>query len=213
MSGLISGFSCTNWSCVQTLGRSSIDPKIILFQSHFGFYSAGENRGSSMQLSSFPVSKIVFFFSTGSISENENPAIHLLGIHWNGIQHEASTPHLYHRGNRRLSAHHHLLVNVSLGQVTARSDFKNLKSERVYHWLFVHLPLRCFVCKLQTFVDGVLLTEMRRACEAKRLSSNVDNCFIFQSLTRHKGSQWLVSTSDLNQISLRIVSLDMFFSV
>lgn len=82
---------------------------------------------------------------TGSISENEDPPLPLPGLDGNGIKCQTPTPPLYHRGNCSLSAHHYLLVNVSLGQVT--EAFNNLKSKKDWtqkkcgvSWEFVHSP-------------------------------------------------------------------------
>lgn len=67
--------------------------------------------------------------STGSLFEDEDPHVPLIGLYGNQFKCQTPTPPLYHRGNRHLSANHHILVNISLGQVTAR-PFNQPKSER-----------------------------------------------------------------------------------
>lgn len=56
----------------------------------------------------------------GSIPENEDCCLSLLGLHGSWIQCQTSPSPLYHRSNCGLSANHYILVNLSLGQVTVR---------------------------------------------------------------------------------------------
>lgn len=62
----------------------------------------------------------VLFGFSGPIPENEDRSLSLLGLHGNWIQCQTPLSPLYHRSNCGLSAHHHILVNLSLGEVTMR---------------------------------------------------------------------------------------------
>ncbi|XP_077434199.1 protein YIF1A isoform X1 [Vanacampus margaritifer] len=50
--------------------------------------------------------------------ENEDPDVAGVGLHVHQLQRQTASAHVHHRGHRPLSARHHLLVNLSPGQVT-----------------------------------------------------------------------------------------------
>lgn len=56
----------------------------------------------------------------GAFPENEDPDVTDVGLHVHQLQRQTPNAHVHHHGDRALSAHHHLLVNLSPGQVTVR---------------------------------------------------------------------------------------------
>lgn len=98
----------------------------------------------------------------GSITENEDPSLSLLGLHGNWIKCQTSTPPLHHCGYGGLSANHYILVNLSLGQVTVRHLITRSPSvlDPTIMWLLsvCTIAFICsFVSKLKPCVDCVEL--------------------------------------------------------
>ena len=95
----------------------------------------------------------------GSISENEDPHLSLLGLHGNCIKCQTSSPPLYHCGDCTLSANHYILVNLSLDQVTMRHLITWSPSVLDPKMWLLSVCTPAFICsfvsKLKTYVNSV----------------------------------------------------------
>lgn len=101
------------------------------------------------------IMSIYIFSFKGSIPENEDSDVCVLGLDGNGIKCQTSNPHLHNCGNCNLSANHYILVNISFGQVTvmslliARAREQNTKKRKgvqlPFSSLSVNLQQQCVI--------------------------------------------------------------------